>query len=191
MKRESRRMKRMARSHKRKTPGMNLTSLMDVFTILVFFLLTNSSSNEAIEAPKVITLPDSVVESKPRETVTLMVTHDEVLIEAKPVMTTEELFQSEQLVIEAIQQAMIAEVGKAMTMADSELEEAKAALAERAAAGEDVTAEAAELLAEPPEVNILADRTVPFSILKKVMSSCTNAGYTRISLAVIQKASQS
>ncbi|WP_255463426.1 biopolymer transporter ExbD [Microbulbifer sp. YPW1] len=191
MKRESRRMKRMARSRKRKTPGMNLTSLMDVFTILVFFLLTNSSSNEAIEAPKVITLPDSVVESKPRETVTLMVTHDEVLIETKPIMKTEDLYQSEDLVVEAIQQGMIEAVGKAITMADTELEEAKAALAERAAAGEDVTEEVAELLAEPPEVNILADRTVPFSVLKKVMSSCTNAGYTRISLAVIQKASQS
>ncbi|WP_428820345.1 ExbD/TolR family protein [Microbulbifer sp. MCCC 1A16149] len=191
MKRESRRMKRMARSRKRKTPGMNLTSLMDVFTILVFFLLTNSSSNEAIEAPKVITLPDSVVESKPRETVTLMVTHDEVLIETKPIMKTEDLYQSEDLVVAAIQQGMIEAVGKAITMADTELEEAKAALAERAAAGEDVTEEAAELLAEPPEVNILADRTVPFSVLKKVMSSCTNAGYTRISLAVIQKASQS
>ncbi|MCK7596078.1 biopolymer transporter ExbD [Microbulbifer sp. CAU 1566] len=191
MKRESRRMKRMARSRKRKTPGMNLTSLMDVFTILVFFLLTNSSSNEAIEAPKVITLPDSVVESKPRETVTLMVTHEEVLIEAKPVMKTEDLFLSEELVIEAIQRAMIEEVGKAVTMAETELEEAKLALAERAAAGEDVSAALEELLAEPPEVNILADRTVPFNVLKKVMSSCTNAGYTRISLAVIQKASQS
>ncbi|WP_227718288.1 biopolymer transporter ExbD [Microbulbifer sp. Q7] len=191
MKRESRRMKRMARSRKRKTQGMNLTSLMDVFTILVFFLLTNSATNEAIEAPRVITLPDSVVESKPRKTVTLMVTHDEVLIEAKPVMATEDLFQSEELVIEAIQQAMVEEVGKAVTMAESELEEAKAALAERAAAGEDVAEAMAELLAEPPEVNILADRTVPFAVLKKVMSSCTNAGYTRISLAVIQKASQS
>ena len=191
MKRESRRMKRMARSRKRKTSGMNLTSLMDVFTILVFFLLTNSASNEAIEAPKVITLPDSVVESKPRETVTLMVTHDEVLIEAKPVMKTEDLYQSEELVVAAIQEAMVQEVGKAVTMAETELEEAKAALAERAAAGEDVSEAMAELLAEPPEVNILADRTVPFAVLKKVMSSCTNAGYTRISLAVIQKASQS
>jgi len=191
MKRESRRMKRMARSRKRKTAGMNLTSLMDVFTILVFFLLTNSASNEAIEAPKVITLPDSVVESKPRETVILMVTHDEVLIEAKPVMKTEDLYQSEDLVVAAIQAAMVEEVGKAVTMAETELEEAKAALAERAAAGEDVSEAMAELLAEPPEVNILADRTVPFAVLKKVMSSCTNAGYTRISLAVIQKASQS
>jgi biopolymer transport protein ExbD len=41
-------MKRMGRS-KKKTSGMNLTSLMDVFTILVFFLLTNSASNEALD----------------------------------------------------------------------------------------------------------------------------------------------
>lgn len=191
MKRESRRMKRMARSGKRKSPGMNLTSLMDVFTILVFFLLTNSASNEAIEAPKVITLPDSVVESKPRKTVTLMITNEEVLIEAKPVMKTEALYENEGLVIEAIQQAMIKEVGKAVTMAEAEREEARAELAALAAAGEDVSAAAEKLLAEPPEVNILADRSVPFSVLKKVMSSCTNAGYTRISLAVIQKASQS
>jgi biopolymer transport protein ExbD len=189
VKHESRRMKRMARSRKRKTPGMNLTSLMDVFTILVFFLLTNSATNEAIEAPKVITLPDSVVESKPRETVTLMVTSEEILIEAKPVMRTEDAYASEDLVIEEIRLAMIEEIGKALTMAQTELEEAKLEEAKAGlAAGEEL---AEELLPEPPEVNILADRTVPFSMLKKIMSSCTSAGYTRISLAVIQKASQS
>ena len=67
MKMNSRRVKRMGRSRK-KTPGMNLTSLMDVFTILVFFLLANSASNEALEAPRSITLPSSVVETKPKET---------------------------------------------------------------------------------------------------------------------------
>jgi biopolymer transport protein ExbD len=43
---------------------------------------------------------------------------------------------------------------------------------------------------EEPEVNVLADRKIPFSLLKKIMSSCTSAGYSKISLAVIQKASQ-
>ncbi len=43
---------------------------------------------------------------------------------------------------------------------------------------------------EAPEVNVLADRKIPFSLLKKIMSSCTSAGYSKISLAVIQKASQ-
>ncbi|SDZ98607.1 ExbD/TolR family protein [Microbulbifer marinus] len=178
MKHESRRMKRMARSHKRKkTSGMNLTSLMDVFTILVFFLLTNTSSNEALEPPKVITLPDSVVESKPRETVTLMVTDKEILVEAKPVIATEEVINSEETIIQAIKEAMLLEMGKAITVAQAEQQEI-------VAEGEEVPEQL------PPEVNILADRTIPFSLLKKVMSSCTDAGYTKVSLAVIQKASQ-
>ncbi|USD20049.1 ExbD/TolR family protein [Microbulbifer variabilis] len=180
MRHESRRMKRMARSHKRKkTSGMNLTSLMDVFTILVFFLLTNTSSNEALEPPKVITLPDSVVETKPRETVTLMVTNEEILVESNSVVATSEVLESEEIIIEAIKQAMIAEMGKAIGVAQASAE------AEAEEAGTE-----GEVQPEPPEVNILADRGIPFSLLKKVMSSCTEAGYTKVSLAVIQKASQ-
>ena len=56
----SRRMKRMSRNRQVVT-RMNLTSLMDVFTILVFFLLVNSASTEVLETPKQITLPASVV----------------------------------------------------------------------------------------------------------------------------------
>jgi len=178
VKHESRRMKRMARSHKRKkTSGMNLTSLMDVFTILVFFLLTNTSSNEALEPPKVITLPDSVVETKPSETVTLMVTAEEILVESKSVVATSEVLESEEIVIELIKQAMIAELDKAIGVALASAQEGE---------GEEGEQEGPE----PPEVNILADRGIPFSLLKKVMSSCTEAGYTKVSLAVIQKASQ-
>jgi hypothetical protein len=31
---------------------------------------------------------------------------------------------------------------------------------------------------------------VPFKVLKKIMATCTNAGYTKISLAVNQKSHQ-
>jgi biopolymer transport protein ExbD len=41
---------------------------------------------------------------------------------------------------------------------------------------------------ESKEVTILADKTIPFKVLKKIMSTCTGSGYGRISLAVIQKA---
>ncbi|WP_444925357.1 ExbD/TolR family protein [Microbulbifer sp. TRSA002] len=178
MRNESRRMKRMARSHKRKkTSGMNLTSLMDVFTILVFFLLTNTSSNEALEPPKVITLPDSVVETKPRETVTLMVTNDEILVESNSVIATSEVLESEETIIAAIKEAMVAELAKAIGVAQASEDSGEGDVE----GGQDP---------EPPEVNILADRGIPFSLLKKVMSSCTDAGYTKVSLAVIQKASQ-
>ncbi len=55
----SRRIKRMSRNRV-KVPRLNLTSLMDVFTILVFFLLVNSGSAD-MEAPNQVILPESVV----------------------------------------------------------------------------------------------------------------------------------
>ena len=83
--RTSRRIRRMAR-RKRAVPRLNLTSLMDVFTVLVFFLIFNSSATvETLQQPKQITLPESVVEEKPRETVVIFVGMEEVLVQGVPV----------------------------------------------------------------------------------------------------------
>jgi len=80
--RNSRRIKRMKRN-RGKISKMNLTSLMDVFTILVFFLLVNSGSVEVLDAPKEVQLPESKVEAKPRETVVIFVSPDEVLVQGQ------------------------------------------------------------------------------------------------------------
>ena len=77
--RNSRRIKRMSRNRVKITQ-MNLTSLMDVFTILVFFLLVNSGSVELVEAPKNVKLPESQVDTKPRETVVIFVSPEDVLV---------------------------------------------------------------------------------------------------------------
>ena len=161
----SRRMKRMGRS-KKKTPGMNLTSLMDVFTILVFFLLTNSSSTEVMEPPKIITLPSSVVETKPRETVVVLVTEENILINGQIVANTAEVAESKAMIIENIKNVLVQ-------------------------SRKNVIGVRTRNLADTPEVTILAHKTIPFKLLKRIMSSCTSAGYGKISLAVIQKASQS
>ncbi|NOQ69276.1 MAG: biopolymer transporter ExbD, partial [Gammaproteobacteria bacterium] len=86
-------MKRMARNHKKGSGsgGLSLVSLMDVFTILVFFLLVNSSSSDVMEPPKNIKLPDSSVEAKPRETVIVMITPEQVLVQGEPVISTQEV----------------------------------------------------------------------------------------------------
>ena len=68
--RNTRRIKRMSRN-RMKITKMNLTSLMDVFTILVFFLLVNSGSVEVLDTPKDVKLPEGMVEEKPRETVVI------------------------------------------------------------------------------------------------------------------------
>jgi len=164
MKHDSRRMKRMARSRK-KTPGMNLTSLMDVFTILVFFLLTNSASNEALEPPKIITLPASVVETKPKETVVVLIAEDNILVQGQVVAATADVISASGNVVDSLRKELIFQREKSVGLTET---------------GEP----------EIPEINLLADKTIPFSLLKKVMSTCTSAGYAKISLAVIQKASQ-
>jgi len=159
----TRRMKRLERRHSKKPTKMNLTSLMDVFTILVFFLLVNSASNEVLETPKQITLPTSVVEDKPRETVVVFISPEHVTVQGEVIASTAEIAASDRQNIAPI----------ALRLA--ELSESVIGLN---------TAKAAE----SQEITLLADRSVPFNVVKKVMSTCTSQGYLRISLAVLQKA---
>jgi len=158
-------MARMARN-KRALPKLNLTSLMDVFTILVFFLLVNSATTEVLQQPKQITLPDSVVESKPRETVVIFVGKEEVLVQGTPV-------------------ARIADI---QAMTDERIEPIGVRLAELKGS---VIGLSTQAVAESQEVTVLADKSVPFSVVKKIMATCTGEGYTRVSLAVVQKNPQS
>jgi biopolymer transport protein ExbD len=160
-------MKRMGRSRKKIKTSLNLTSLMDVFTILVFFLLFHSSSgSEVLEAPKQIKLPDSVVEEKPRETVVVMVSPEMVLVQGDAVANTPDLMDPGIETVEGITQRL------------EQLERNIIGISTKA-------------VVESKEVTILADKTIPFSVVKKIMSTCTASGYGRISLAVNQKAGES
>jgi len=161
----SRRIARMTRN-KRSLPKLNLTSLMDVFTILVFFLLVNSATVEVLQQPKQITLPDSVVEAKPRETVVIFVGMEEVLVQGVPVARVADIQASDS-----------AEIGP-ISVRLAELSGSVIGLSTQA-------------VAESQEVTVLADKSVPFSVLKKIMATCTGQGYTRVSLAVVQKSAQS
>lgn len=160
----SRRIARMKRV-KRGVPKLNLTPLMDVFTVLVFFLMINSASSETLQQPKVITLPESVVNAKPRETVVIFVGREQVLVQGVPVAR-----------ISDIQATGVVEIGP-ISQRLAELRESVIGLSTKA-------------VAESQEVTVLADKSVPFSILKKIMATCTGQGYTRVSLAVIEKPSQ-
>jgi len=162
--RDSRRMKRMGRSRK-KVAGLNLTPLMDVFTILVFFLLFHSGSGDILESPREIKLPDSVVETKPRETVVIMVSPDLVLIQGEAVISTPELLDDKKIMIREVTERL------------KQLER-------------NIIGISTKTVAESKEITLLADKTIPFKVLKKIMSTCTASGYGRISLAVIQKSAQ-
>ena len=162
--RSSRRIKRMSRNRVKITK-MNLTSLMDVFTILVFFLLVNSGSVEVMEAPKEVSLPESVVESKPRETVVIFVSPEEVLVQGKLVAFVEDIINGKESAVEPIT-ARLAQLKESVIGANT------------------------AIVAESREVTILADKSVPFAVIKTIMSTCTSEGYENVSLAVIQKNQQ-
>ena len=162
--RSSRRIRRMSRNRP-KVATMNLTSLMDVFTILVFFLLVNSATTEVLETPKQITLPASVVEAKPRETVVIFISASEVTVQGETVVLVADILASPGQDIAAIGERL-AEVNA------------------------NIIGLKTKVVADSQEVTILADRSVPFSVVKKVMSTCTSQGFGRISLAVLQKSPQ-
>ncbi|MDH3626718.1 MAG: biopolymer transporter ExbD [Acidobacteriota bacterium] len=160
----SRRLRRMKRN-KRGLPKLNLTSLMDVFTVLVFFLMINSASVETLQQPKQITLPESIVDAKPRETVVIFVGTETVLVQGDPVALVAEIDSDTGAGVEPIRARL------------AELSESVIGLSTRA-------------VAESQEVTVLADRTIPFRVLKKIMATCTAEGYTRVSLAVTQKSEE-
>lgn len=162
--RESRRIRRMARNRK-KIPGLNLTSLMDVFTILVFFLLANSETSQVMTPPKQIQLPSSVVESKPRETVVIIVGAEQVVVQGEAIISTRDLIDS--------QEGFIPEISQRLVLL-----------------GKSVIGISEKTIEDSGEVTILADKEIPFNALKKVMSTCTISGYGKISLAVQQKSTQ-
>lgn len=159
----SRRARRMDRHHKRgRGTALNLVSLMDIFTILVFFLLVNSSESETLERNKAVDIPESVSQQKPRETVVVMVTNDDVYVQGQSVASVDEILAQDAKTVPALRDALQAQVDRLIVKAGENDQAAR-------------------------EVTIMGDKNIPYRVLKKVMTTCTEADYGQISLAVIQK----
>ena len=162
--RESRRMKRMERKNKKHHVSLNLIPMLDVLSVLVFFLLFHSFNGDIPEAR--IALPASVVETRPRETVVIMVSPDVVLVQGERVISTPELLDDSIGTVHEVTERL------------AQLER-------------NIMGISTKTVVESKEITLLADKTIPFKVLKKIMSTCTAFGYGRISLAVAQKAVKS
>ena len=158
---------RMERHHKRhkRSGGLNLVSLMDIFTILVFFLLVNSSDVEVLPNAKDVQLPESIAETKARETVVVLVTDEQLLVQGEVVASVAEIMASDSLIIPSLQSALENQTQRVLRDAESASDETR-------------------------EVTIMGDKEIPYRLLKRVMATCTQANYTQLSLAVMQKTSE-
>ncbi|MDH3839957.1 MAG: biopolymer transporter ExbD [Chromatiales bacterium] len=164
---KSKHARRMQNHHKRNrgSSALNLVSLMDIFTILVFFLLVNSSDVQVLPNAKDVEMPESVAQEKPRETVVILVTDDDILIQGAAVASVADVMAQKGLVIETLKAALVSQTNR---MLDREV--------------------AADIAGR--EVTIMGDKEIPYRLLKKVMATCTDADYGRISLAVMQRGAE-
>ena len=163
---KSTRAQRMERRHERGKKGvaLNLVALMDIFTILVFFLLVNSSDVETLPNAKDIQLPQSIAEEKANETVVILISEEDILVQGSPVAKVADVMKLKGNDIPQLRQALLSQNDRVL----------------RRAAQDDIA---------DREITIMGDKDIPYGLLKKVMATCTKADYGRISLAVVQQSS--
>lgn len=140
---------------------LSLVSLMDIFTILVFFLLLNSGDSQDIENAKFVSLPDSVSGVQPHTELNITVTDTEILLGDRVVASIAEVLDSSERLIEPLAEALEANTEKLEGISEYERDQGLA-------------------------VTIMGDKSVPYSLLRQVMSTCQHSNYRNISLAVNQ-----
>jgi biopolymer transport protein ExbD len=164
---KSARAKRMDKHHARHkgSATLNLVSLMDIFTILVFFLLVNSSDVETLPNAKDLQLPESIAEKKAKETVVILIGEEDIIVQGVPVVKVADVMALKGNDIPELRQALKSQNDRVL----------------RREAQDDIAGR---------EVTIMGDKEIPYRLLKKVMATCTESDYGQISLAVLQRSSE-
>jgi len=152
----------MRRSRDHDMVDMNLVSLIDIFTILIFFLLSNTSAVEVLPNSKAVKLPESVAEKEPSETVVVVVSQDEIVVQGHKVANVADVLAAEGDMIEPLKAELELQASHAVIHPDkTQVNQA---------------------------VTILGDKNIPYRLLRKVMVTCARANYGEVSFAVQRKA---
>ena len=159
----SSRAQRMANSKKlHRNAGLNLVSLMDIFTILVFFLLVSSSNVQQLPNNTKITLPTSIAKKAPKETIIIAITKTSILVQGVEIETIDNVIKNNEIVIIKLQQELKFHSSKMIS------------LGQAGTSGKAVT--------------IMGDENISYQLLRKILASCREANYTQIAFAALQKA---
>jgi len=140
---------------------MNLVSLIDVFTILIFFLLSNATGVEILPSPKAVQLPESVSQKSPRDTVVVVISGSEILVQNRAIASVADVLAGDGDVIAPLKAELELQAGRQVVRADNE------------ALGKAVT--------------IMGDKDIPYRLLRKVMVTASQASFSDISFAVRQR----
>ena len=141
---------------------MNLVSLIDVFTILIFFLLSNSGGVETLPPSKSVQLPESTAEASPKETLVVMVSASEIVVGTQVVAQVREVLGAPSDLIPGLKAELDLQRSQRQVVRQENAERAQA-------------------------ITIMGDKNIPYQLLRKVMVSCALAGFSDVSFAVRQK----
>jgi len=140
---------------------MNLVSLIDVFTILIFFLLSNSGGVETIASPRAVKLPESMSQKAPKETLLVVVTGSEILVGSRVVASVVDAMAVDGDLIQPLKAELDLQVGREVVLKANE--------------------------ADSKRITIMGDKDIPYRLLRKVMATAARSGYTDVSFAVRQR----
>ncbi|WP_166268393.1 ExbD/TolR family protein [Marinobacter caseinilyticus] len=154
----SRRASRMQRHYRRmhRAGGLNLVSLMDIFTILVFFLMVNSSDVKVMQNTADVPLPASTSNRAAPDTLIVQVTATRILVQGREVARLDQI--------------------PAETVAIKGLSEELAYLKQRRYSIPDTGL----------QVTVMAGRDTHYRLLRKIMQTCVDQDYRQVHLAVEQ-----
>lgn len=156
----------MQRHHARRgdrNASLNMVSLMDIFTILVFFLLVSAANSDILPTPKNIKLPRSTAEQLPNENLVIILGDSNILLQGKKMADIQNTINSSNNIIMPLFDEL-----KRLAQASSGSKSQKS-ITNRG-------------------VTIMGDKEIPYILLKKIMLTCAGAKYSNISLAVNRKA---
>ena len=149
-------------SRERVDAHLNLIPLIDILSVMVAFLLVYSTDVEVIQNSRGVSIPQSSTDTQPKQSVVVMITKDALLVQGETVASMAEITDPKTQLIEPLRMVL-----------------------QRPIAGLDAAARDSALASQ--EVTVMAERTLPYEVLKKVLATCTAAAYGKISLAVLQK----
>ncbi|HEY7378143.1 MAG TPA: biopolymer transporter ExbD [Steroidobacteraceae bacterium] len=141
---------------------LNLIPLIDILSVMVAFLLVYTTNVEVVQNAKGVEIPQSTADVQPQQSVVVMITKDQLFVQNELIATIAEIRESRTPLIEPLR-----------------------AVLERPLLVNGATAQAEALAMR--EITVLADKSLPYDVVKKVMQTCTAASYGKISLAVIEK----
>lgn len=158
--------KRAARKERNKTGlDMNLVALIDIFTIMIFFLLSSATGLEILASPKSVKLPQSTADKLPRETLVVVVNAQDIIVDGRRVAAVADVMAANSDMIAPLKAELDLLAGRKAVRQDNQ----------------------AQIATKGQAVTIMGDKDIPYQLLRKVMFTAARANYSDVSFAVVEK----